>query len=70
MGDPGLSGLLDGLDDLVLDNGGGVYLAKDGRVRRGHLEGMYPRLNEWRETVALMNPDGVIQSDLARRLGL
>ncbi|CAB4975219.1 unannotated protein [freshwater metagenome] len=70
VGDPGLSGLLDGLDDLVLDNGGGVYLAKDGRVRRGHLEGMYPRLNEWRETVALMNPDGVIQSDLARRLGL
>lgn len=70
VGDPDLHNLLDGLDDLVLEAGGRVYLAKDARVRADHLAGMYPRLDEWRAVRRRLDPDGVIRSDLARRLGL
>lgn len=70
VGDPELHNLLDGLDDLVLEAGGRVYLAKDARVRPDHLAGMYPRLDEWRAVRRRLDPDGVIRSDLARRLGL
>lgn len=31
---------------------------------------MYPRLDEWRATRAKADPDGVFNSDLARRLNL
>ncbi len=70
VGDPELPKLLDRLDEAVLEAGGRVYLAKDARTRPEHLGLMYPRLPEWREVRAKLDPDGVITSDLARRLGL
>jgi decaprenylphospho-beta-D-ribofuranose 2-oxidase len=65
-----LGRVFDRLDDHVLEADGRVYLAKDARTKPEHLGRMYPRLPEWREVRARLDPDGVITSDLARRLGL
>jgi decaprenylphospho-beta-D-ribofuranose 2-oxidase len=67
---PGLAGLLDSLDADVLEAGGRVYLAKDSRVAPDTLAGMYPRLPEFREVRAEIDPDAVMASDLSRRLRL
>lgn len=66
----GLGDMLHGLDRLVLDAGGRHYFAKDAvtspeAIRRG-----YPRLAEWRAVRDAVDPLGVWQSDLSRRLGL
>ncbi len=66
----GLGRLLDRLDELVLEAGGRHYLAKDSRMRRSTFEAGYPRLDEWRAVRRRVDPDGVLQHDLGRRLGL
>jgi decaprenylphospho-beta-D-ribofuranose 2-oxidase len=67
---PGLAGLLDRLDRLVVEHGGRVYLAKDSRVPADVLAEMYPRLPEFRKLRAELDPAGLLASDLSRRLGL
>jgi len=67
---PGLAGLLDRLDQLVIEAGGRVYLAKDSRVTADSLAQMYPRLAEFRKLRAALDPDQILASDLSRRLAL
>ncbi|WP_411081961.1 FAD-binding protein [Streptomyces sp. cmx-18-6] len=67
---PGLGRFLDGLDEEVAAAGGRVCLAKDSRMRPETAAAMYPRLAEFRELRAELDPAGAFRSDLARRLGL
>ena len=67
---PGLASGLDALDAVVADCGGRVYLSKDARLRPEVLAAMYPRLESFRALRARVDPDGVLGSDLARRVGL
>ena len=66
----GLGPLLTELDGLVLDAGGRHYLAKDGTTTAAAIGRGYPRLAEWQELQARVDPTRRWASDQSRRLGL
>jgi len=69
-GTRGLSSMLHELDHVVLDAGGRHYMAKDSHTTPAAIRRGYPRLAEWQAVRNSVDPDGVWQSDLGRRLGL
>ena len=66
----GLADLTAELDRMVIDAGGRVYLGKDAFLRSESLAAMYPRLDEWRQIKARVDPDEVFRSHLSSRVGL
>ncbi len=62
--------LFDQLDEMVIEAGGRVYLAKDGRVSKYRLKAMYPQLEEFKRIVESVDPTRILRSDLSRRLGI
>jgi decaprenylphospho-beta-D-ribofuranose 2-oxidase len=69
-GRPQTAMLLDALDLRVADAGGRVYLAKDARLGRDAFDAMYGPLAGWRAARKRLDPGGLFQSDLGRRVGL
>jgi decaprenylphospho-beta-D-ribofuranose 2-oxidase len=67
---PGLGELLRGFDELVIEAGGRVYLAKNPEIRAEALRAMYPRLGEWQAVRDRIDPERVWRSDMALRAGL
>jgi decaprenylphospho-beta-D-ribofuranose 2-oxidase len=67
---PWLSQLCAELDEMVLEAGGRLYLAKDSRIPAGLMPRMYPGLEDFRGVRADVDPSGVFSSDLSRRLEL
>lgn len=67
---PGLGAMLHGFDERVVEAGGRLYLAKDSRARAETVHAMYPGLPAWRRVRERADPDGVLVSDMARRLRL
>ena len=66
----GLEHLCRKLDEEVLAIGGRLYTAKDSRTSAAIFHDMYPRVDEWREIRRAVDPDGVFNSDMSRRLEL
>ena len=66
----GLHRFCEELDEMVLGAGGRLYFAKDSRTTPEMIQQMYPRLDEWRKVRAAVDPEGIFNSDLSRRLAL
>ncbi|CAL99546.1 FAD-binding oxidoreductase [Saccharopolyspora erythraea] len=66
----GLHRFCEELDEMVLGAGGRLYFAKDSRTTPEMVRQMYPRLDEWRQVRAAVDPEGIFNSDLSRRLSL
>lgn len=65
---PGVEELIDRLERITLDCGGRIYLAKDSRLSPKGFATMYPRLAEFQDVLARVDPQGRMTSDMARRL--
>lgn len=62
--------LVDALNELVLTEGGRIYLAKDQFTRPEHFRAMEPRLDEWLRIRRRWDPEGRIRSrQFVRLLG-
>lgn len=58
------------LNNMTLEAGGRIYLAKDSLAAPGHLAAMYPELDRFRSLADEADPAGRFVTDLARRLEL
>jgi FAD/FMN-containing dehydrogenase len=60
--------LVDALNELVIREGGRVYLAKDAFTRKEHFQAMEPRLEAWNRVRRAWDPCGRFRSALSVRL--
>lgn len=67
---PDLFEILERLDEIVVADGGRIYLGKDARLSRENFRRMYPSWQDWKAVRDKWDPEHVFQSDLGRRLGL
>ncbi|HXH59737.1 MAG TPA: FAD-binding oxidoreductase [Fimbriimonadaceae bacterium] len=63
-----LLAFLERVDEVVLDHGGRVYLAKDSRLPADTFRKMYPKIEEFLRVKRAVDPDWKFRSDLAKRL--
>jgi decaprenylphospho-beta-D-ribofuranose 2-oxidase len=70
LSDPELFSFLNRLDEIVLEHGGRIYLAKDTRVKAETFRAMYPRFAEWQQIKAQIDRHNCFSSDLARMLNV
>lgn len=68
--EPDLFPLLDKLDEIVVQHGGRIYLAKDARVSKQVFEQGYPQIEKFREYRKQKGMDKKFQSLQSKRLGL
>jgi len=68
--DDGLVSFLRELDTIVLRHGGRLYPAKDATTTKENFGAMYPRIEEFRQIKARLDPTSRLCSSMARRLGL
>jgi FAD/FMN-containing dehydrogenase len=68
--DESLIALLHELDEIVVEAGGRVYLAKDSCLRAEHVSAMYPSCERFLEIKRRVDPLERFSSSLSRRLGL
>ncbi len=59
---------VDALNEIVIDAGGRIYLAKDALTRAEHFRAMEPRLDGWLAVRRRWDPERRLQSALSRRL--
>lgn len=67
---PAILQMLREMDRIVADAGGRVYLAKDALLDAGTFARMYPAADAFRAVRRALDPEGVLTSSLARRIGL
>lgn len=67
---PSLFKLLDELDNIVIENGGRVYLAKDARLSVTAFRRMYPNFLAWHQQKKMIDPQNQFVSSLSQRLEL
>lgn len=60
--------VLDRIDQMVLENEGKIYLAKDARAQHKIIKKMYPKFEDWLKIKLKYDEKIFFQSDLSRRL--
>lgn len=65
-----LTRLISDLDQILLQHGGRLYLAKDAMMSAKTFTSMYPRLPEFQAVKARIDPQNRFASSQARRLGI
>lgn len=69
-GDKKLARLCTKLDQIVVEYGGRIYLAKDSMMTAETFAAMYPQAVAWQKVCTKLHSERVFRSALAKRLGL